>query len=214
MARQQCRPSALPAGLFNAIESETSRCATRGPPVLPREPRRCAMTADSAQPEATTQVSCMADYCPNREREGRRAEGREGKDCRAAARTDPRGSPPWQRDVFARMPPLRRPNFDIIVALSKRHSSRLGQPRGPRDGRPSSRAARRHAPSACSAVHGNSMPCWNSPCACRREGRRSRRRRRWNRPFEAAPGWEPEERRVDVPRQLGSLDARWRFGTH
>ena len=60
--------------------TKVKRAAARRADLLqPKEaPRRCAVTADSAQPEATTQVSRVADYCISRERGRRR--GRRGRE--------------------------------------------------------------------------------------------------------------------------------------
>ena len=45
------------------LQSETRRRMTRGAPSTQEAPRRCAVTADPAQPKVTPQVSCTRTIC-------------------------------------------------------------------------------------------------------------------------------------------------------
>ena len=98
------------------LQSETMRRQHADLQQPQEAPHRRAATADSAQPEATSQVSRTRTNARERGGEGE-GEG-EGDDSGTAARTDLRGSPTRRRDVFARMPPRSRPNFNITVLLS------------------------------------------------------------------------------------------------
>ena len=58
------------------LQSETRRRTTRGPPSTQEAPRRCAVTADSAQPEATPQVSRTRTTARKRKEKGEGEGGR------------------------------------------------------------------------------------------------------------------------------------------